>query len=747
MEKCGQVQKSENSKMNNFENHKLISDFHIKINRDTVMHIMDCRKDSPVYEEVLEEYEELEKEISALIEPAAIIKFGRFDADVKLEGLENGAPVVYVLATAGLEISELSSRYFAEGDYLRGMLADAMADDYLFQTDSEVQKIIREECRLRRLGIHRRFEAPGTMPMEMQKAILDETEAYERLKIDITTGYMFTAVKTTGYLLEVTEDENAFHAGHNCEACEAVGCKSRKIAETSVKVTSGDLVYEIGCRKKESLLEAMVRNGIFVSAVCGGNGKCGKCSIQVLEGELEITAADREVFGQEELAAGFRLSCRAYPKAGCSIKLAAGNESDFEILSDYRNEDDEKSKAGEDSYLIGIDIGTTTIAITLVGAESKRTIKTFTIVNKQRAYGADVISRIQASNEGKKEELRDSVRESLNLGIREIVESMRIAKSSIKKIAVSGNTTMQHLLLGYSCETLGVFPFTPVDVSLLEKPFLEIMGNDYLQSPVVLLPGISTFVGSDIVSGLLLCDFDRKKEISMLIDLGTNCEMAIGNSESILVCSTAAGPAFEGGNIQNGTGSIPGAISSVSIEDGKAVYETIAGKPPVGICGTGAIETVAELLKVDLIDETGRLDEAYFEEGYELARNPEGRSIVFTQKDIREIQLAKSAVRAGIETLAERYGTELDAIARVYIAGGFGFKVDISKAVYIGLLPEEFSGKIEAVGNSSLGGAVSYLTEDGADKRVEKIVEASEEINLSADKFFNERYMEHMYFE
>ena len=233
----------------------------------------------------------------------------------------------------------------------------------------------------------------------------------------------------------------------------------------------------------------------------------------------------------------------------------------------------------------------------------------------------------------------------------------------------------------------------------------------------------------------------------MLIDLGTNGEMAIGNRERILVTSTAAGPAFEGGNISCGMGSVPGAICQVQISGTEVSCGTIGDRPPVGLCGTGVIETACELLKAELIDETGMLDEDYFDDGFVLAKTPSGEEISFTQKDVREIQLAKAAVRAGLETLMLRYGVTYDDIDTLYLAGGFGFHLNLEKAAAIGLIPEELLDRAKAVGNSSLGGAAVWLTEPGAAERMERIIAVSEEIPLASDKDFNQFYMDSMFFE
>lgn len=221
----------------------------------------------------------------------------------------------------------------------------------------------------------------------------------------------------------------------------------------------------------------------------------------------------------------------------------------------------------------------------------------------------------------------------------------------------------------------------------------------------------------------------------------------MGNQEKILVTSTAAGPAFEGGNITWGMGSVPGAICSAKLDGEKAVLKTIQDREPEGICGTGVVEIASELVKEELVDETGLLDEAYFESGFPLGIAPDGRQIVFTQKDVREIQLAKAAIRAGMETLILRYGITKDQVKKVYLAGGFGYKLDKEKAVEIGMFPEEFLDRIETVGNSSLEGAADYLLDEEAEAKINRIRAVSKEIPLSADKDFNELYMDFMFFE
>lgn len=552
----------------------------------------------------------------------------------------------------------------------------------------------------------------------------------------------------------------------------------------------------ISCSEQESLLEALLRQGISYRNECSGRGTCGKCSIRLLDGTLEITPSDRKRLTQQQLTEGYRLACKAYPRQDCTIALVWNETEGYEIITEHvasqirtteKLKDDLTNancniKAPNNKiYGIAIDIGTTTLAFSLIDKHSKTTVHYHTAINSQRVYGIDVISRMKASNDGKKEDLQYLIKKDILEGIAHLASLEDGSSLCISDIVIAGNTTMLHLLLGYSCEKLGVYPFESSILKRLDMDFDELFpleDNRYcasdletsqLTSPtyfdilttlygilndvkmkVTILPGISTYVGGDILSGLYACGIADSKEMCLLIDLGTNGEMAVGNKERILVTSTAAGPAFEGGNITCGVGSVCGAISHVTLEQGKINFDTIGGKAPVGICGTGVIETAAELLKEGMMDGTGLLASPYFEDGITLVEennNQPGQSRVYmTQGDIRELQLAKGAVRAGIEQLLVSYGITYDGIERVYLAGGFGFKLNIEKAIEIGLLPEHFRGKVIAAGNTSLAGATKYLLSTSSENEIEAILSITSEIHLADAPDFQELFIQYMNF-
>lgn len=736
------------------------SDFGVEISTPEVMHFMDCTPDNPLYGEMTEEYEEIKSELVSLGKPQALFCFGEMPAQTASTDVPEGTPVVFVLFTEGGDISAYSTRMFEQGDYVRGMMADATAGSYLFQLDKLVMERLREVCAERGVGILKRLDAPKDFPMEAQKIIFDTCRADEELGMRITSGYMFDPVKTSAMIFVLSDDPDVFRAQHDCSKCAAKNCKMRRFLIT---VKEKESTYELPCRAGQSVLDALTEHGRYFSAFCGGAGLCGKCRMRVVEGSFPVTEEDKRFFTEKELLDGWRLACRAVPKETCTVCFDLNNEEEFEVVADVpvgKSAGSERvagvqetafGEAEAQSYGIACDIGTTTIAMSLVSLEDGNVCDVYTSVNHQRMYGADVISRMQASNDGKGPAMRQSIRKDLVAGIRELLAKSGMEVSRIKKVVLAGNTTMGHLLMGYPCETLGVFPFTPVNIGTIEGSCEEIFGETVADCPVTLMPGISTYVGADITSGILACGMAERDEISLLIDLGTNGEMAVGNKDKILVTSTAAGPAFEGGNISCGMGSVPGAISSVRIEDAgsscrQAQIETIGNKPPTGLCGTGVIETVAELVRTGLVDETGLLDEE-LEDGFLLGQTPDGNGIFFTAKDVREVQLAKAAVRAGVEVLLRRYGISYGQVDKVYLAGGFGLKINQDKAMEIGLLPAEFKGKIEAVGNSSLSGALRYLMEETAGALAEKIAGMSEEIALANDKDFNEFYLEYMFFE
>jgi uncharacterized 2Fe-2S/4Fe-4S cluster protein (DUF4445 family) len=392
-------------------------------------------------------------------------------------------------------------------------------------------------------------------------------------------------------------------------------------------------------------------------------------------------------------------------------------------------------------YAVAIDIGTTTLAMALLDLGTGKIARRFSAVNRQREFGGDVISRIQRANGGDLPALSKSIREQIAGGIAVLCNEASVEAGDIRKIAITGNTTMLHLLLGLSCRTLGQAPFTPVTLDMVSLQYREIFEGD-LSCETTILPGISTYVGADITAGLLFAGIYAGTETAVFMDIGTNGEMALAYNGKILCTATAAGPAFEGGNIRWGTGSVPGAISQVRFRNGAFEYTTIGGRPPEGICGSGVVDIVYQGLKNNLILSSGRFNKELLP-GSEifLAKTGDNRDIVFCQKDVRELQLGKSAVRSGLDALLNHAGLGYGDIKTLYIAGGFGFNLNPESGAGIGLIPEALRPKVSLIGNSALGGTIKYLLNPDYEKTLVQIAGQSEEFSLPADKYFNKNFI------
>lgn len=605
-----------------------------------------------------------------------------------------------------------------------------------------------------------------------------------------------------------------------------------------------------------TLMSVLRENRLLTGSNCGGRGVCGGCAVQFLDGAPMPVAMERKRFTPEELRRGYRLACTAKPRTDCVIRILKNKGAEVPILTktiplseniDLNGqekkrtenqtsgamelpigrmdgaENGEKSaavisqsqpdvtecsenavkragamQADATGYMIAVDLGTTTIAMQLYSLATGGPVDTYCEHNPQRSYGADVLSRIQASCAGHREELQRLVCETLLRGLRRFLSylSMRCEDvKSLRGVCIAGNTTMEHLLMGFDAQSLGRSPFAPVEIGVqettLESLFACLLpkasasvqgpaagvlasargqtagegleaepqiweGEDLRRLPVYLTPGISTFVGGDMVAGLyalrMLPGFEDVETERMqggsalqmrsgkdgggfaamgsgmrfLIDLGTNGEMAITDGKRMLVTATAAGPAFEGGGES-------------------------------ALIGTDRIALTASFLRQGILDETGLLAEPYFTEGvpveagraYGFAKAGQTETSRMKKEDIRALQMAKAAIRAGIEILWEEMGNP--RVDMVYLAGGFGYELDVEAAFAIGLLPVRLRGRVQAVGNTSLAGAFLMgraLHENRIDRKaLEETLTAgtlTESINLAKRKNFAALYLQYM---
>jgi len=471
----------------------------------------------------------------------------------------------------------------------------------------------------------------------------------------------------------------------------------------------------------ETILLACARSGVIISAPCGGRGRCGKCRVRLLEGQVSGDTPD---------ANGAVHACAAVPLSDIAIACTASGElSAAGILPAAR---ERHARAG-----IALDIGTTTVSARLVDLDTMSAIDTISELNDQRPFGADVISRIGAAKNGKTEALFSLINRQTERFINSFKEKWDIPK--IEKLAVAGNTTMQHLFLNVNPSGMGELPFTPV---FLEGKILSGEALSLSVEGVIVLPSISAFVGADISAGLTVLDILNIQGSSFFIDIGTNGEMALCKDGTIYCCSTAAGPAFEGAEISCGVGGIKGAISGVKFAEGKTAglsLTTIGNVPPVGICGSGLVDAVAVMLKQGAIDETGYMtapkNEFYLADGVSI-----------TGRDIRQFQLAKSAILSGIKILCKSGGLRPSEVKNVFVAGGFGFYINKQNAVNSGIFPGEFLGPLSVCGNLSLQGAEECLCSKDFLKRCEKIISQCTVIDLAEDPSFTDEFTENMLF-
>ncbi len=519
----------------------------------------------------------------------------------------------------------------------------------------------------------------------------------------------------------------------------------------AISRSNGKPTEEIKLSAGNSLLED-IRNSIpgVIDAPCGGRGTCGKCKVIITSGDAgPLSSEEKHLLTHEELQGGMRLACKCHPLSDISAAIATGGtHAVLDAIGAFDEEPDPLYLEPE-SCGVAVDIGTTTVVAYLVDfSEPARVTGVRSALNAQRPWGADVISRISFAGEaeGNLEKLSGAIRNQLDQLIRLLLKGENKQAASVREITIAGNTTMLHLFAGVDPSSIALAPFSPVFVDEVLKPASE-YDFDYPEALVRLIPSIAGYVGADISAGIAAVGMDRSEGLSLLLDLGTNGEMALGNRDRILTCATAAGPAFEGAGISCGTGGVPGAIDTVVALDGKLNWTTIDGETPVGICGSGILDTVAALLSLGVIDDSGAMAEEYAESGFCLSPGTaEKGGVCFTQRDVRQLQLAKGAVAAGVRVLLEEWGANPEDIATVYLAGGFGNYLRPSSALEVGLLPAETGDKITAAKNSAGLGAVRSLLFRNEAERIRTIARKAEYIELSTDGRFQDHFMEQMFF-
>lgn len=566
-----------------------------------------------------------------------------------------------------------------------------------------------------------------------------------------------------------------------------------------------------------TILEAERMAGLEPDAPCGGNGKCGKCKVDIVKGKKT----------------GVVLACQTWIDSSMTVDTMY-QEKVRKILSDgltrtvpvepgvFPGEDKKPGKDGESGQggvpfcLMAFDIGTTTVVGYLLDGRTGRTMSVASRMNPQHAFGADVISRanyvLEHGEEGGRE-LRACIVKAMNGLIREAAEKAGVSPEDILQTAVVGNTCMHHLFLGISPDSLVYAPYVPavrrgmiltaeetglrfgpccvkeekdgkISSFELEKEISANEGSDkeFLisrdmrraekayekQGVVLLLPNIAGFVGADTIGCMVSASFDRLEELTLMVDIGTNGEMVLGDRRKMLTTSTAAGPAFEGAKIECGMRGADGAVSHLRESDDGFSLEIVGDAKPVGICGSGLIDTLAFLIRHGFINNYGafrdpedledplaqklnnRMITVHGQPAFLLVSGAEsatGDDIYLTQKDVREVQLAKGAIAAGIQILTEKLGKKTGDIRQVLLAGAFGNYMDSGSACEIGMIPYELHDRIKAVGNAAGEGAKLATVNRGEFEYACRLSEETEFIELASESSFQDVFVDKLEFE
>ena len=576
--------------------------------------------------------------------------------------------------------------------------------------------------------------------------------------------------------------------------------------------------------------------GLPIDSTCGAKGTCGKCKVRILQGENGATAADRRIFSEEELADGWRLSCRSEANSDvvCHVPRLMGNpkaalmgvdrhvilnanvykipliltppsledqRSDFSRIRDALEPEGyaieaslnllrqlpgvlrrsqwqvtavvvghelvsvEEGDTSSRSFGLAFDIGTTTVVGMLIDLNSGAPVAVRSALNGQAAQGADVISRISYTmlNEDGLAELNEVILRTLNGLIAQLLEEGQVAAQEVYEVVTAGNATMQHLFLGVDPEPIGLEPFIPAVEDMVQASAHEVGLNIHPRAQIHCLPYLGAYVGADLVAGLLATGLAQNEGVRLLVDVGTNGEIILGSAARTVATAAPAGPAFEGAQIQDGMRASEGAIEAVTITQDGIELQVIGDIPPIGLCGSGLLDVVAQLRLSGLLLPSGRFVKAADatqmvtpdlaqriitgDEGrrsFVLAWPEESGSdkpIVLTQRDVRELQFAKGSIAGGIDVVMQELGVEADELVEIYLAGSFGSYINPQSARIIGLVPPVPVERIKAVGNAAGEGAKIALVsfrERMVARSLPQIVEYHE---LSGRGDFNDSFL------
>lgn len=577
----------------------------------------------------------------------------------------------------------------------------------------------------------------------------------------------------------------------------------------------------------KSLLQILLENEVFVDNPCNGRGSCGKCKIRHVEGNLPaISETERKLLKAEEIHSGLRLSCLVTPQEDISIEilekernhkiLDKGYMPDFEFkpavhkricqikkptLEDQRSFEEAISDAfgmqkfdwrllqqheiiygkvtgvfhGEDLigiepgdttnllYGVAVDIGTTTVVAALVDMRTGEELATASMMNPQKQFGLDVLTRITYTLENPqnaKEKLQHAIVNAVNTLIEELCNRVSIDRKYIYEITVAANCTMMHFLLGMDATSIGKAPYAPVFVKSKNIPAQSIGLKASSGARLYCLPSVSAYIGADIVAGAYVCQLHKNGGNVLFIDIGTNGEIVLSNHGKLLSCSCAAGPALEGMNISSGMKAAEGAIEDVHITEKGIELKVIGNEEPVGICGSGILAAVKELVRIGLVKNDGafikreNLEKSDYRYDMiqlngvkrEFVLKHGSGQLLITQGDIRQVQLAKGAILSGFYALLRQAAIEMNQLDKVMIAGQFGTHLPADSLIGTGILPQEVKNKLIYVGNSSKTGAYMALMSVDVKTQMESLANQMAYMELGASEGYERLFMQCLLF-
>lgn len=547
---------------------------------------------------------------------------------------------------------------------------------------------------------------------------------------------------------------------------------------------------EIFCEYGSKLLQVLLEYGAFVDNPCNGTGVCGKCKVRVL-GDCgiasEISDTEMRMLKKEEVEAGIRLSCMTKVYGDIEVETLQKKRRHRVLTSGYMPAFEADTFEG--GYGVAVDIGTTTVVMALIDLKTGEEIAGASAINAQKHFGLDVLTRITYEYEHGVEGIRalqtaivDSMNEMLDemcrvaddrlgrLSTETTVEKFSGCREQIREIVVAANCTMTHMLLGVDARSIGRAPYTPVFREAQTCLAAEIGLKAGADTVLYCLPQVSSYIGADIVAGAYVCELERQKGNVLFIDIGTNGEIILAGKGKLLSCSCAAGPALEGMNISCGMRAADGAVEEIQMSEQGVEVKTIGNICPAGLCGSGILAAVRELIRNGFLKKTGafiNLDSLKeddwrkrvlrVENGTDGENGVRGKKrealicentqeIVVTQDDIRQVQLAKGAILSGFTALLKKSGIRMEELDRILIAGQFGAHLSAESLVGVGILPTEVKEKLCYVGNSSKTGAYMALMSKRVRREMEALAEHIDYFELAETEDYDRVFAECMRF-